>query len=298
MENRARRMFVLLTIVYAFALHSTLADDTKATTTSPPVTASPSGSSAPTDSTSSAQKEHNVNTEPQVSATTTTTSINNNSLTKFINIEVYYEALCNDSVNFVSDKLLPVYNKLNKFINVTFIPFAQGNITVNPDKTVKSLICKREHECEADKVHACAINKIKDNEKLVKFVNCSLTEGFVSSNKIVPIETCGKNNSLDESIITEIKNCSNSLDAWVQWFQNYSTLSSNAHVTTVPKILINQKEINDDILTSNNFMKAVCELLKGKDLPDDCKTLVSGSDKLVVGILPIIIGAFYIIKMI
>lgn len=49
---------------------------------------------------------------------------------------------------------------------------------------------------------------------------------------------------------------------------------------------------------STNLMKAVCTKINGKDLPEDCKAIVSGSDNLVVGVLPIIIGAFYIIKMI
>lgn len=44
-------------------------------------------------------------------------------------IDVFYEALCRDSVDFVQNQLTPVYNKLNKFINVTFVPFAQGNVS-------------------------------------------------------------------------------------------------------------------------------------------------------------------------
>jgi len=50
--------------------------------------------------------------------------------------------------------------------------------------------------------------------------------------------------------------------------------------------------------TSINLMKVVCKKINDKDLPEECKSIVSGSDNLVVGVLPIIIGAFYIIKMI
>lgn len=60
-------------------------------------------------------------------------------------------------------------------------------ITINTNKTA-ILKCKRDFECAADKVHACGIHKINDSEQLIKFVNCSLTEGFNSSNKTVPIE--------------------------------------------------------------------------------------------------------------
>lgn len=120
---------------------------------------------------------------------------------------------------------MPTFKKLNKFINVTFIPFAQGNvslkkfnnqfinlfsfllcfvihlnvvcvtqyycycfqITVNPDQSL-NITCKRDGECAADRVHACGIHKIKDSEQLIKFVNCSLSEGYNSPNKTVPID--------------------------------------------------------------------------------------------------------------
>lgn len=49
-----------------------------------------------------------------------------------------------------------------------------------------SLDCSRPGECEADRVHACGIEHIKETDKLLKFVNCSLVEGFKT--KKVPIE--------------------------------------------------------------------------------------------------------------
>jgi hypothetical protein len=48
---------------------------------------------------------------------------------KPVQIEIYYEALCSDSVNFVKDQLIPVYRKFNKFIDVTFNPFSQGTVS-------------------------------------------------------------------------------------------------------------------------------------------------------------------------
>ncbi|XP_026811836.1 GILT-like protein 1 [Rhopalosiphum maidis] len=296
MENRARNTFVLLTIVLGIALQCISAEDAKTTDALPtgsPASVTPAAVNPAHVDLSAAHAENAAKTVPQNSETPMT---NNNSSTQHINIEVYYEALCKDSVEFVSKQLLPVYNKLNKFINVTFIPFAQGNITLNTTDNTYNLTCRRDGECAADKVHACGINKIKDSEKLIKFVNCSLTEGFNSPNKTVPIEVCGKNSSIDNSIVTEITECANSKDAWSTWLQNYKNMSTSANVTSVPKILINKVPTED--ITSNNLMKVVCKQINEKDLPADCNTFVSGSDKLAVGVLPILIGAFYIIKMI
>jgi len=61
--------------------------------------------------------------------------------------------------------------------------------------------------------------------------------------------------------------------------------------------LIN-KNSTEDFSTTVTFMNAVCKQIPVELQPEDCKTIPSGSDTLVVGVLPIIIGAFYFIKMI
>lgn len=46
--------------------------------------------------------------------------------------------------------------------------------------------CPRgEPECNADRVHACAIAKVTDQEKLLKFINCSMVA--MSTNNTIPI---------------------------------------------------------------------------------------------------------------
>lgn len=54
----------------------------------------------------------------------------------------------------------------------------------------------------------------------------------------------------------------------------------------------------EDLESTVPFMNAVCKQIPVELQPEDCKTVPSGSDTLVVGVLPIIIGAFYFIKMI
>lgn len=54
----------------------------------------------------------------------------------------------------------------------------------------------------------------------------------------------------------------------------------------------------EEKLTSDIFMKAICILIAKKDLPTECEGTDSGSETLVVGILPLLICAFYFIKLI
>lgn len=60
-------------------------------------------------------------------------------------------------------------------------------ITVDKENNT-TINCSRQGECDADKVHACGIDKIKDADKLAKFVTCALVDGYNSKNKSVPIE--------------------------------------------------------------------------------------------------------------
>lgn len=58
------------------------------------------------------------------------------------------------------------------------------------------------------------------------------------------------------------------------------------------------KNSTEDFASTVPFINAVCKQIPADLQPADCKTVPSGSDALVVGVLPIIIGAFYFIRMI
>lgn len=57
---------------------------------------------------------------------------------------------------------------------------------IKNDTGVTKYTCPRgDNECNADRVHACAIAKIADQETLLKFINCSLVA--VSTNNTIPV---------------------------------------------------------------------------------------------------------------
>lgn len=57
---------------------------------------------------------------------------------------------------------------------------------IKDDNGTMKYTCPRgDSECNADRVHACAIAKITDQEKLLKFINCSLVA--VSTNNTIPV---------------------------------------------------------------------------------------------------------------
>lgn len=46
-----------------------------------------------------------------------------------ISIQVYYESLCPDSINFITQQLYPTYQKLGKYLTIEFKPFGNAEVT-------------------------------------------------------------------------------------------------------------------------------------------------------------------------
>ena len=54
---------------------------------------------------------------------------------KNVSIEVYYECLCPDSVNFITRQLYPTYKTLGKYIDIELIPAFGEVLTYNSFKS-------------------------------------------------------------------------------------------------------------------------------------------------------------------
>ena len=48
-----------------------------------------------------------------------------------VNITVYYESLCPDSIEFITGQLYPTYQSLEKYLNVEFVPFGNAEVNTN-----------------------------------------------------------------------------------------------------------------------------------------------------------------------
>lgn len=46
-----------------------------------------------------------------------------------LTVSVYYESLCPDSINFITDQLTPAYNDFKDWINLEFIPFGKSSVS-------------------------------------------------------------------------------------------------------------------------------------------------------------------------
>jgi len=94
-----------------------------------------------------------------------------------IQIQVYYETLCPDSIAFISKQLHPTYKNLGHYLNVEFIPF--GFASYLPDGNGGwDFDCQHgPYECSGNLYAACLTNALKDNNALlVEIISCIMSD--------------------------------------------------------------------------------------------------------------------------
>ena len=45
-----------------------------------------------------------------------------------IQVQVYYETLCPDSINFIVEQLYPTYHNLGQYLEIEFIPYGFASV--------------------------------------------------------------------------------------------------------------------------------------------------------------------------
>ncbi|XP_050491189.1 uncharacterized protein LOC126873898 [Bombus huntii] len=191
-----------------------------------------------------------------------------------IDVGVYYESLCPDSIRWIKQQLLPQYDVLKDYIRVTFVPYGKASHWQDPITQKWRFACQHgEAECNGNKAQACGIHAIQNGETAdkvqqhtVALVGCAMTSQFPPSS----LSQCAKNVGLSEQIQEKMNECiksSLSDDLLVAYGEKTKELA--ARLSFVPTITING-EIQSKAL--NNFFKLICDKLAEGAKPSRCST--------------------------
>ncbi|RUS87390.1 hypothetical protein EGW08_004844 [Elysia chlorotica] len=84
---------------------------------------------------------------------------------------LYYESLCPDCRQFITEMLYPHYSNLSSIMNLTLVPYGNAQERKVGDKWVFE--CQHgEQECIGNLIETCAIALVKDITKYFPFINC------------------------------------------------------------------------------------------------------------------------------
>jgi len=177
-------------------------------------------------------------------------------------VEVYYEALCPDSMNFVVDQLAPAMQRLQDAVHLVLVPYGKATTQYHErqgipqpgDPPLVSFSCQHgANECWANKVHACGIQQAANQSVLVQFVTC-LMRHFRRPRDSA--EQCARDSGLqwktlaacaeDEAIDTDMER------------YGKMTQSQQPRITFIPTITIDGDQ-SDQAGMFDHFLRLVCD---------------------------------------
>ena len=91
-----------------------------------------------------------------------------------VNVSVYYEVLCPDSINFVRGPMARAYEEVPEILRLELVPYGKARYEEKPDGGVTFSCQHGPDECAGNMVQACALN-LYPAEKHVDFVKCMLS---------------------------------------------------------------------------------------------------------------------------
>ncbi|CAH0553473.1 unnamed protein product [Brassicogethes aeneus] len=184
-----------------------------------------------------------------------------------INVAIYYEALCPDSTQFITNQLYPNFNQLDRYLNLELVPFGKAFIdtSVEPNR----VLCQHgARECLGNKYQACLLNQNKSQKVNVDVVNCIMIQ--MDPSNVEFIEKCGKLFGYDTE---EMKKCAQGPegDSLIKMHGN-RTMELDPIISFVPTIIFNGAYNHADQAGSQyNFASVVCSKIQGQ-IPDVCRT--------------------------
>ncbi|XKL66163.1 hypothetical protein PGB90_009583 [Kerria lacca] len=195
-------------------------------------------------------------------------SINNNEPKKNLNITVFYESLCPDSIDFFKNQFSRNWRSFYGYLNVELVPYGKANQTKSKSGNYQFTCQHGEDECFGNRIQACAISKMyKEHRKqLFGFISCYMSH-YTNQEKNGP--KCASKYNVSWMVL---KRCANGKEG----FNLLAKLGNRTHnfkpkITYIPTIVFNNMYDEDDNYVAASDLKSLlCIKLDNK--PKKCWT--------------------------
>jgi len=177
-----------------------------------------------------------------------------------VQVSLYWESLCPDSIQFILTQLYPTYQAVPDIFTLDLVPYGKACSYSVPDVNgTYSFVCQHgSNECLGNKLLACALNLYTDENTQVEFVYCveNSTEPYNAG------EQCATELGLDWDAI---ETCFDSNTANSYLFENGEiTRSLNPTLNSVPWIVINGNHTQDtQVAAQYDLLNFLCDTYQG-----------------------------------
>lgn len=202
-----------------------------------------------------------------------------------VNVTVYYESLCPDSIKFYINQLYPTMEitNLSTKVSLELIPYGKSQYTRADDGSLTFTCHHGERECYGNKVHACALNILTSKRERLSYLNCLLGSMLKDRQAVFPADKCAEDVGIGAQLpqIIECANKTQGNELLAEMGNKTQLLQPK--LTSVPTVVFNNKYDQNDFKDSQtNFKGVLCKYISPK--PAECAGL-NGSTTLAASVL-------------
>jgi len=182
-----------------------------------------------------------------------------------VKVDVYFEALCPDSKDFMVNQLFPLYMdpEFRDRLDITLVPFGKASFKEANGKL--EFTCQHgPNECISNTFLSCSI-KMNTFDQALKYTNCIMSEKMPAEH----LESCANKLSLNYA---ELMACKEDQSKGPQYLKENGnkTFALKPKMVFVPTVVVNDKferKLIPEIL--GDFKKFVCARMEGSK-PKSC----------------------------
>lgn len=178
-----------------------------------------------------------------------------------VHVAVYYEALCPDSRSFFMKQLLPTYQKIPDSLRLKLVPYGKATTMKVDDSYV--FVCQHGPiECQANIIHACSIDVIKNPTVQLEYLCCMIKNNM---DPVGIMNACAEKLSVDSESISKCATGARGKELMAKYGEETHGLRPS--VAFIPTVVLDGDSSNQARILKN-LLHEVC--LHLKVMPEGC----------------------------